>query len=209
VVNFKYEDLRTAALMFEKGEYMFKFNLKSGYHHVDVHPDCHKFLGFQWETKGVSEYSVFTVLPFGLSTACYLFTKLLRPLVRYWRGRGLKAIVYLDDGIVAVRGLERAQHESLLVKEDLEKEGLVVNLEKTQWSPSDRIEWLGFIVDLSKGEFTVPEDKIKALKLKLREVQSAGLVRAKCLASVIGKINSLSLGLGPVSRLMMHSCMLL
>ena len=121
MVNFKYEDLRTAALMFEKGEYMFKFNLKSGYHHVDVHPDCHKFLGFQWETKGVSEYSVFTVLPFGLSTACYLFTKLLRPLVRYWRGRGLKAILYLDDGIVAVWGLKRAQHEGLLVKEDLER----------------------------------------------------------------------------------------
>ena len=51
---------------------------------------------------GVANYFVFAVLPFGLSTACYLFTKLLRPLIRYWRGQGLKAILYLDDGIVAV-----------------------------------------------------------------------------------------------------------
>ena len=40
-------------------------------------------------------------------TTCYLF-KLMHPLVRYWRGRGLKAIVYLDDGseggIIEVRG---------------------------------------------------------------------------------------------------------
>ena len=128
--------------MFEKGEYMFKFDLKSGYHHVDVHPDSHMFLGFQWEIKGVKNYFVFTVLPFGLSTACYLFTKLLRPLVRYWRGRGLKAIIYLDDGIVAVQGLERALHESVLVKGDLEKAGLVVNVEKTNWMPSNNIEWL-------------------------------------------------------------------
>ena len=47
---------------------------------------------------------MFAVLPFGLSTACYIFTKLMRPLVGFWRGRGLKAIDYLDDGIIAVKG---------------------------------------------------------------------------------------------------------
>ena len=26
-------------------------------------------------------------------------SKLLRPLIRLWRGRGLKAIIYLDDGM--------------------------------------------------------------------------------------------------------------
>jgi len=53
VIGFKYEDLRTVALMFEADEYLFKFDLKSGYHYVDVHPEYHKFLGFQWELKGV------------------------------------------------------------------------------------------------------------------------------------------------------------
>jgi len=77
-LTFKCENLHVAALMFEKDEYLFKFNLKLGYHHVDIHPECYKFLGFQW--KGV--FYVFKVLPFGLSSACYLFTKLLRPLIR-------------------------------------------------------------------------------------------------------------------------------
>ena len=79
-VLFKYEDLRMAALLFEVDKYLFKFDLKSGYHHVDIHPDCHTYLGFEWKTKRVS---------FGLSTACYLFTKIMRSLIRYWRGRGL------------------------------------------------------------------------------------------------------------------------
>ena len=56
----------------------------------------------QWELEGVPCYFVFAVLPFGLSTAYYLFTKIL---IRYWRGGGLKAIVNLDDGTVAVPGL--------------------------------------------------------------------------------------------------------
>ena len=79
--------------MFQKDEFLFKFDLKSGYHHVDIYPEPQKYLGFKWDSNGNVNYNVFTVLPFGLSTACYLFTKLMRPLVRHWRGRGLKAIV--------------------------------------------------------------------------------------------------------------------
>lgn len=61
---------------------------------------------------------------------------------------------------------------------------------------------LGFLIELSKGEFSVPEDKIKALKLRLREIQSIRLVHAKYFASVI---DSMSLGLGPLSCLMARS----
>ena len=34
--SFKYEDLRIAMMLFEQGELMFSFDLKSGYHHVDI-----------------------------------------------------------------------------------------------------------------------------------------------------------------------------
>ena len=78
---------------------------------------------------------MFTVLPLGLLTACYLFAKLMRLLIRLWRGQGLKAIVYLDDGIVAVPGLHEACRESMLVKRDLEKAGFVLNVEKSTWTP--------------------------------------------------------------------------
>ena len=49
--KFKYEDLRVAMMMFKQGEWMFSFDLKSGYHHVDV-AKCHrKYLGFEWGGK--------------------------------------------------------------------------------------------------------------------------------------------------------------
>ena len=59
--------------------------------------------------------------------ACYVFTKLLRPLIKHWRGRGLKAIIYLDDGIVAVKRKDRAVEESRQVKWDLESAGFILN----------------------------------------------------------------------------------
>ena len=82
VQKFKYQDLRVGMLMFKPAEWMFSFDLKSGYHHVDIIESHQTFLGFEWG----SQFYVFTVLPFGLSTAPYVFTKLLRPLVRLWRG---------------------------------------------------------------------------------------------------------------------------
>ena len=69
VAKFKYEDLHVAALMFERDEYMFKFDLKSGYHHVNIYPEHQRYLGFRWDIKGAPQFYVFTVLPFGLSTA--------------------------------------------------------------------------------------------------------------------------------------------
>ena len=145
---------------------------------------------------------VFTVLSFGLSTACYLFNKLMRPLVRHWRGRGLKAIVYLDDGIVAVKGEHRALEESALVRHELECAGFVINLEKSLWVPSQSMEWLGFNIDLCKGEFSIPANILDSLKLQLFAVAEAFTVPARQLASVIGKIMSMSMALGPVTRLM-------
>ena len=46
VLSFKHEDLRVAKLLFDVNEYLFKCDLKSGYHHVDSHPDYHKYLGW-------------------------------------------------------------------------------------------------------------------------------------------------------------------
>ena len=139
VTKFKYEDLHVAALMFERHEYMFKFDLKSGYHHIDIYPEHQRYLGFRWDTSSNPQFYVFAVLPFGLSTACYIFTKVLRPLIRYWRGRGLKAVIYLDDGIVAVKGKDAAIEESRHVKHDLKSAGFVIHIEKSIWDPCNHL----------------------------------------------------------------------
>ena len=79
-------------------------------------------------------YFVFTVLPFGLATACYAFTKLLRPLIGYWRDQGLRAVMYVDDGIVAAKGLETANRIKVRVQQDLVTAGFIVNETKSQWN---------------------------------------------------------------------------
>ena len=45
------------------------------------------------------------------------------------------------------------------------------------------LQWLGFVVDLSKGQIEVPEDKLAAVKVKLQKSYQLRLVSAKHLAS--------------------------
>ncbi|XP_065915901.1 uncharacterized protein [Dysidea avara] len=203
--HFKYEDLRIATLMFEKGDFLMKFDLKSGYHHLDIIEEHQSFLGFAWDLKGVPKYFVFTVLPFGLASACYAFTKLLRPLIAYWRGQGLKVVLYLDDGIVAVKGEDQAKRVSVQIRNDLGEAGFVVNEAKSQWVPVKRLIWLGFEIDLEKGKIVVPESKLENTCDLLQSLVKRPTVPARMLASAIGKLISMSMALGPVTRLMTRS----
>ena len=106
--------------------FMCTFDLKSDYHHVDIHPDSQTYLGFVW--KG--DYYVFAVLPFGLATACYVFTNLLQPVVKYLCSKGVRVVVYIDDGIAVGNGLDRMTALSVLIRSTPDKAGFVFNLEK-------------------------------------------------------------------------------
>ena len=69
----RFEDCKIASDYFEKDSFCFKFDLSKGYHHINVFSGHQTFLGF-------------TVLPFGLSSASYIFTKVLRETVEYCKG---------------------------------------------------------------------------------------------------------------------------
>ena len=203
--KFKYEDLRLAMLMFQKGDYLFSFDLKSGYHHVNIQKNYWQYLGFAWDSGKGKKYFCFKVLPFGLATACYAFTKLLRPLIKYWRSQGLRVIIYLDDGVVAVKGKETADAASKKVRNDLKKVGLVENHEKSNWMPTQCLRWLGFVIDLEGGKVKVPTEKLEALQLQLKQAMLSKALTARSVASITGKVISMSIALGQVSRLMTRS----
>ena len=96
---------------------MYKFDLKSGYHPIDICQGHLQVLSFQWPLGGPSyRYFCFTVSPFGLSSAPCLFTNILLPLVRHWRGAGIHLVLYLDDGAGCEEGFIITQSCSEIVQ---------------------------------------------------------------------------------------------
>lgn len=79
----KYEDWKIALSHVQKGAYMIRFDLTSGYHHLDIHPN----LEFAWRFPGenVLCYFAFTALPFGLFSAPYIHKMAQELLEKCWR----------------------------------------------------------------------------------------------------------------------------
>ena len=142
--KFKYDNLVTLSEMFKVGYWFFTFDIESGYHHIDIHPSSRKFLGFSFVwPDGRVRYFVFNVLPFGLSSACYVFTKMFRPFVRRWREFGQAALMYIDDGISSDAQKHVACNNSMLVQSDLRSSGWKPAQSKCYWEPRQIGEWLG------------------------------------------------------------------
>ena len=70
--------------------YVFEFDLKSEYYHVYVFQEHQTYLGASWKINNMVEFFVIKVLQFGLSTASFVFTKGVRPLLRNWRFNSIK-----------------------------------------------------------------------------------------------------------------------
>ena len=122
--KFRCEDVSIAREVLSPGDFTFSFDIKSGYHHVKIFPKHRQYLSFSWSfSSGITRYFIFSVLPFGLSSAPYLFTKLLRPLVKKWRSEGKSIVVFLDDGLGAAASYPKAKIASLSVHADLLKSG--------------------------------------------------------------------------------------
>ena len=63
--KFRMEDWKVFLQYLSRGGFTYKFDLKSGYHHIDICQPHHQFLCFQWALGGTrSRYFCFTVLPF-------------------------------------------------------------------------------------------------------------------------------------------------
>ena len=200
----KFEDAKSflGCLLTRPCAWACSFDIKSGYHHIEIFESDQQFLGFAWVFEGVTKYFKFTVLPFGLSVGPYIFSKVMRPLVKYWRSKAISIVVYLDDGISAATSFSKCEEHSLLVRSDLVRSGFVPNKDKCQWVPVQIICWLGIFWDFRNNCMFIPLDKISGILDEVVEIMSCKSVSARKLARVTGRIISNFLIMGDVCKLM-------
>lgn len=203
----KFEGVKEAKQYAKKGKYMVNFDLRSGYHHINIHLQHQKYLGFSWIVDEKEKYYIFSVLPFGLSSAGHIFTKVVRVLVKFWRSKSFPIIVYLDDGW-ACDTIERCTRMSEFVLQSLLDSGFLPNMEKSNFTPTQKLDWLGFTWNLELGVIEVPRMKIEKIKMKIEKIISERRSTARTLASILGKIISLIPAFGNICQLMTrHLCM--
>ena len=203
----KFEDWRTALHFFDVGSFFTKFDLKSGYHHLDAFSEHQTYLGFSWKMDGETpSYFMFTVLPFGLTSAPYIFTKLLRPIVKHWRFQGISIVVYLDDGFDIEKNLETCTTNSGIIRSDLLKTGFIVNDDKCTWQPTQSLTWLGLDWNGQTGTISITPKRIGKVMNVLQNLITQPRTSTRKLTSVVGMIISMGPVIGNLTRIMTRHC---
>lgn len=199
----KFEDWKVAVQYFEKDCYMYKFDLMSGYFHLDICPQHQTYLGFSWKGK----FYCFTVLAFGISTGPYIFTKCLRPLVKYWRENSVNIVLYLDDGFGMNVNEQKCIKDAQFVKHSLLDAGFLINEEKSVFSPVKMLEWLGIIWNSSDFTLSIPKRRVSELLNSLNSIfEIFPRMTARTLAQITCRIISMSPVIGNISRIMTRYC---
>ena len=96
-------------------------------------------------------------LTFGLASAPYVFTKVLKPFAAHLRRMEFRVILYLDDISLVTDSSNELQlfvDEGINLQESL---GFIVNQEKSITSPTGKLEFFGVLVHTMVFSFRIPE----------------------------------------------------
>ena len=186
--HFKMEDIRSLRDILQEGDQMAKLDLKDAYFSVPVAEDHRKFLQFQWRDQLLQ----FTCLPFGLSSAPYVFTKLLRPVLTSLRDKGVRCLIYLDDMLILGRTAEELKQNFTLAKFLLTSLGFLVNEDKSVSGPTQELEFLGFIINSKSLTLTVVNEKARSLTLQCKTLMESSQITIRQLARIIGIMTSMT-----------------
>lgn len=134
---------------------MCSIDLQDAYHVIPIELKHRKYLRFVFEDK-LFQY---TCVPFGLATAPRLFTKLLRPVAAKLRGDGYTSNFYLDDILLIERDHDKCVRSRDITVQLLCSLGFLINMDKCQLEPINRIEYLGFVFDSIEMLVRLPDRK--------------------------------------------------
>ena len=114
--------------------------------------------------------------------------------------------MYLDDGIGGDSSCERSRILSFKVHQDLTLPGFTPNDEKSIWDPTQKLVFLGSVLDFGSGLIHIPEGRISKLKSSIVSCLQKSSIAARDLASITGQVISMSCAVGHITRLLTRNC---
>ena len=195
-VHFRMETPASIRDSIQEGDWAASIDLSDAYFHLLVHRRDRKFLRFQWQGRTFQ----FRALPFGLSLAPWLFTRVVRELLLHLRSRGMRIRAYLDDWLILASSRALCESEVSTAMDITQALGFRPNLGKSELSPAQLFTFLGMsfsTVDMTVAPSRERVDRLfRSLTLLLSQEQAS----ARQLASLLGQMESLA-PLLPLGRL--------
>jgi hypothetical protein len=170
-----------------KGSWTTSIDLKDAYLHVPVHRDHHRWLRFSI----LGQPYAFRCLPFGLSTAPRVFTRVVMSVAAFLRRRGITIFMYLDDWLVVAETYQQAVNHTRFVLQITQHLGFVVNCKKSHLEPTQSPTYLGAVLDLQMGVARPSQERVVTLIREVSALRNSASAEVKTWVRCLGYMASL------------------
>ncbi|XP_077135578.1 uncharacterized protein LOC143792936 [Ranitomeya variabilis] len=188
-VTFKMESVRSAIKNLFPNCYMVVLDLKDAYYHLPIHQSHQQFLRVAVVIDGQIRHLQYRAMPFGLSMAPRVFTKLLLEVMSFLRLKDTLVIPYLDDLLIVGKNSLQCEQRLEEVAFSLQTLGWIVNWEKSRLQPVTCQRFLGLLLDSVDQICRLPDDKKSSI---VGKVSLAIKKRSMSLRNAMSLLGSLS-----------------
>ncbi len=186
VPRFKMETLQSIWNHLIPGCFTFSIDLSDAYFHIPIYPKHRKYLRFCF----LGVVYQFRALPFGLSSAPWIFTKVMSEIRGMVHPLGILLLMYLDDWLVQTLNLKQGiQHSNFMVLL-CQKLGLLINHQKSELYPTQRFQFIGALFDLILNRVYPKQVNLTKLQLLIHFFLSSTSATAKKWTSLLGLMAS-------------------
>ena len=141
------------------------------------------------------KHFIFLGLPFGLSSAPRIFTKLLKPVATFLRKQGYRIIIHLDGFPLLASSKEEALRLTQMTLSLLQSVGFLINWTKSTLSPVQSRTYLGFVIRSLNMTSYLPEAKVQRAHAVCNNTFPQPQMSGRQLASHLGTLESCRLAM--------------
>ena len=183
--HFKMDHLSTATDMLFPGAWLASIDLKDAYYAIPVCHEHRKYLCFQWNHK----YFQFNCVPFGLSSAPWIFTKTLKPIFSKFHEAGFQGFGYIDDSFIIAESQQECVEAVLYLTDLFKSLGFRVHDKKSVLTPTHEIIFLGYSLNSNVMTVSPPPEKKEKVKQRIKKLKAEKRPKIRQVASTLRLLN--------------------
>ena len=186
--HFQMETAARIRLTINPGDWATSIDLQDAYFHILVRPYYRKYLRFVWKEQVYQ----FVALPFGLASAPYIFSKVVREFMSMQRAQGHRVRDYLDDWLVLANSKEKALLSTNVLLMNSAFFGFQIKPEKCDLTPSQTFNYLGMTFDTVSFTVRPSAERIEGISHLIASISNGQEVSRRRLHRLLGVMESVS-----------------
>ena len=164
IPHFTMESAESIRRSLPRDAWVTSIDLVDAYFHIPIHRGYRKFLRFQTRDRIYQ----FWALPFGLSPAPWVFTKIMTEIKMLVHVMGINLCQYLDDWLIYSPSHDQCLRDTVQVLNLCHTMGLLIHDKKLELIPTQKFLFLGYQFDLVSFQVTPTLDRYKNIKALIR-----------------------------------------